>query len=102
MSGFKTLRRLAVLGMLLPLGGCYVAPGAFSPLGAAEPSGNVYVPPREGFTLYPPGNYGSSQGPAYVGTTCSAGAYVCPVAPGPVGAQCSCPGLGAPSFGTIR
>ncbi len=87
MFGLKTLRRLAVLA-LLPLGGCYVAPGAFSPLGVAEPTGTVYAPPL--------------RGGSYAGTTCSAGAYVCPVAPGPVGAQCSCPGLGAPSFGTIQ
>ena len=88
MSCFRTLRRLAVLAALLPLGACYVAPGAVAPYGTAEPSGTVYAPPP--------------QGGGYVGTTCSAGAYVCPVAPGPLGAQCSCPGLGAPSFGVIR
>lgn len=39
---------------------------------------------------------------AYAGT-CYAGAYTCqmPVS-GPVGASCSCPGIGAPSYGTIR
>ena len=83
MSGFNVLR-LAALAALLPLGGCYVAPGAFSPFGVVEP---VYAPP---------------QGGAYAGATCVAGAYVCQVPPGPVGAQCSCPGLGAPSFGAIR
>ena len=87
MSGFRILRRLAVLAALLPLGGCYVAPGAFSPFGPAE-TGTVYAPPP--------------RGTEYVGTTCAAGNYVCPVAPGPLGAQCSCPGLGAPSFGVIR
>ena len=87
MSGFGTLRRLAVLVALAPLGGCYVAPGAISPFGPTE-VGTVYAPPP--------------QGAGYVGTTCAAGNYVCPVAPGPLGAQCSCPGLGAPSFGVIR
>ena len=38
----------------------------------------------------------------YVGTTCSAGAYVCQVPPGPLGSECSCPALGAPSYGVIR
>ena len=88
MSGFKTLRRFAVLAALLSLGGCYVAPGAIAPFGVAEPSGTVYAPPPDGR--------------GYAGTTCAAGNYVCPVAPGPLGAQCSCPGLGAPSFGVIR
>lgn len=38
-----------------------------------------------------------------VGYQCYAGAYVCNLpAPGPVGTGCSCPGLGAPSYGTIR
>ena len=37
------------------------------------------------------------------GTTCYAGVYVC-AAPGntAVGAGCSCPGWGAPSFGSVR
>jgi hypothetical protein len=35
------------------------------------------------------------------GRFCYAGAYSCP-ASGPVGAQCACPGLGAPSYGSIR
>ena len=35
------------------------------------------------------------------GSTCYAGFYICPAA-GPVGAPCSCPGIGAPSFGVIR
>ncbi len=77
-------RCLALLAVLL-LGGCYVAPGAIAPFGGG--TGTVYVAPREG---------------QYAGTTCSAGAYVCQVAPGPLGAQCSCPGLGAPSFGVVR
>lgn len=88
MSRLVHLRRLAPLALLLPLGACYVAPGAVSPYPVAEPSGTVYAPPP--------------RGAGYLGATCSAGNYTCPVAPGPLGAQCSCPGLGAPSFGTIR
>jgi len=37
------------------------------------------------------------------GSTCFAGVYVCPLArPQPVGSDCSCPGLGAPSYGMVR
>lgn len=37
------------------------------------------------------------------GSTCYAGVYVC-AAPGatPVGAGCSCPGIGAPSYGSVH
>ncbi len=87
-ASLMSFRRAAVLAVLLPLGGCYVAPGALSPFGAVDAPGTVYAqPPRGG---------------QYVGGTCSAGNYTCPVAPGPLGAACSCPGLGAPSFGVIR
>ncbi len=37
------------------------------------------------------------------GHVCSAGVYTCQLgAQLPVGTQCSCPGLGAPSFGAVR
>jgi hypothetical protein len=52
------------------------------------------VPP----TVYPPPTSG---GAVPWGSFCYAGAYTCP-ASGPVGAQCACPGLGAPSYGAIR
>lgn len=44
----------------------------------------------------------SQPAPVVYGATCYAGVYVCP-APGytPVGSTCSCPGLGAPSYGTV-
>jgi len=83
----RTLLRLAVIGALLPLGGCYVAPGAVAPFGYAAPTGTAYANPAAG---------------QYAGTTCAAGAYICQIPPGPLGAECSCPGLGAPSFGVIR
>jgi hypothetical protein len=41
--------------------------------------------------------------PTGYGTTCYAGAYTCQLgAQIPVGSQCSCPGIGAPSFGAVR
>jgi hypothetical protein len=41
--------------------------------------------------------------PAGYAAVCYAGPYVCQL-PGParVGTQCTCPGLGAPSFGAVR
>ena len=40
--------------------------------------------------------------PGY-GYTCYAGNYVCHLHEQvPVGAQCTCPGIGAPSYGTVR
>lgn len=37
------------------------------------------------------------------GYTCYAGVYVCRLPQQvPAGSQCSCPGIGAPSFGTVR
>jgi hypothetical protein len=41
--------------------------------------------------------------PTGYGTTCYAGTYVCQLgAQIPVGSQCTCPGIGAPSFGAVR
>ncbi len=40
--------------------------------------------------------------PGY-GYSCSAGVYVCQLPEQvPLGSQCSCPGIGAPSYGTVR
>ena len=40
--------------------------------------------------------------PGY-GYTCHAGAYICRLPEQvPQGSQCSCPGLGAPSYGRVR
>jgi hypothetical protein len=46
------------------------------------------------------GGYGSYAG--YSGT-CYAGAYTCAAPPNATaGSQCTCPGIGAPSYGTVR
>ena len=40
--------------------------------------------------------------PGY-GTACYAGFYMCRLPQqAPTGSQCSCPGIGAPSYGTVR
>ncbi len=80
------------LGGLLTLAGCYSVPGAVGPM--------PYVPASP--LLGAAGTASAGQVVGYVGTTCHAGFYICQVPPGPVGAQCSCPGLGAPSSGAIR
>ena len=70
------IRAAGALALLVSLGGCYGAPATYQP-------------------SYP--------GTPYSGAQCYAGAYVCQLpTPGAIGSTCSCPGLGAPSFGTIR
>jgi hypothetical protein len=55
-------------------------------------AGCVYAAPG---TVY-------QQAPAYA-SYCAAGVYQCPLPSGtPVGATCSCPGLGAPSYGVAQ
>ena len=59
----------------------------------------AYDPDRDGPLGYP-----TQRGaPVAYGYMCYAGVYVCQLpAAGPVGSGCSCPGWGAPSYGTIR
>ncbi len=65
----------AALALLGALGGCVAAP-----------------------VVAPPGSVGYGYG-----YTCYAGFYTCTLpAQGPVGSPCSCPGIGAPSYGTIH
>ena len=79
--------RLAACAVLLTLAGCIAYP----------------VPVPVGYPVgYAPEPAPVPTAAGYVGTTCGAGFYVCQVPPGPVGRECSCPGLGAPSYGVIR
>jgi hypothetical protein len=70
------------------------APGYYAPPPAATP-----VPQAQGSTAAP---NQSGHAVAY-GTTCHAGVYTC-AAPWytPVGKTCVCPGIGAPSYGTVN
>ena len=86
------VRRVLALGALLALGGCYSNPDAIGPVPYAPTS------PVMGAA----GTSRQGQVVGYVGTTCKAGFYICQVPPGPIGAPCACPGLGAPSYGNIR
>lgn len=72
MPFLRVLRPVLALGVLV-LGGCVAAPPPLAP------------------------------GEVYASQQCAAGFYTCVLpAPGPVGTPCSCPGLGAPSYGVIR
>ena len=76
---YRTARRIARLGlvasaalMLVSLAGCVGAPVAAGP-------------------------------PSPYGYTCYAGVYTCRLtAQYPVGSPCQCPGIGAPSYGTVH
>ncbi len=58
--------------------------------------------PLAGCVVEVPAQQSASAAPGY-GYTCYAGAYVCRLPQQiPVGTQCSCPGIGAPSFGTVH
>lgn len=88
---------------LLALAGCVGAP-APGPVSYGSPY------PAPGYAQpVPPAYAGSGYAPAAaptqvaLGGRCYAGVYTCELPQAlPVGAQCSCPGLGAPSFGNVR
>ena len=77
-------------------------PVVYAPPGYAEQTPG-YAEQAPGYAGPPPANDAPpSQATAY-GYTCYAGNYTCRLpASGPVGATCSCPGIGAPSFGSIH
>jgi len=73
------------LASLIGLGGCVGAPEAIVD----------YTPPAQ--------DQQSAQRVVVYGSHCRAGFYACPLSKSvPVGSECSCPGLGAPSFGSVR
>ena len=87
-------RSLPASALLAVLAGCTGAPNLVVPPPVA------YAPP-----VAPPLYEPEAPAPALVayGSSCRAGFYQCllPVA-GVIGTQCSCPGLGAPSYGVVR
>lgn len=92
MFNVKLIRPGLALGALLALAGCYSAPGAVGPM--------PYVPASP--VLGAAGTASAGQVVGYAGTSCHAGFYICQVPAAAVSTPCSCPGLGAPSFGTIQ
>jgi len=79
----------------------YPPPQQYAPPQQSERDLNrAYDPDRDGPLGYPTQRGGA---PVAYGYMCYAGVYVCQLpAAGPVGSGCSCPGWGAPSYGTIR
>ena len=58
--------------------------------------------PLAGCVVEVPAQQSAAAAPGY-GYTCYAGVYVCRLPQQiPAGTQCSCPGIGAPSFGTVH
>ncbi len=81
---FRVLSALA-LASLTGFGGCVGTPEALVD----------YTPPAQ--------DQQSEERAVTYGFRCRAGFYACSLAQSvPVGSGCSCPGLGAPSFGTVR
>jgi hypothetical protein len=77
-------------GYYAPPPAYYAPPAAYAPP-PAEDSSSAPMAPAPGAT------------PVAYGGTCYAGVYVCQAAQSmPVGSQCACPGLGAPSYGTVH
>lgn len=94
-------------GYYAPPPGYYAPPRYYAP---APPPPVYYPPQRDLNRAYDPTIDGPLGQPTQRGAPpvpysamCYAGVYTCqmPVA-GPVGSGCSCPGLGAPSYGQIR
>ena len=97
------IARATALAALVALAGCVGAP-AGGPYAAGYPPAPGYAPQPYGQApgYAPQPGYVADQ-QAALGGTCYAGVYTCPLPSAlPLGAQCSCPGLGAPSYGTVR
>jgi hypothetical protein len=76
-------------------------PGSQPQTSYQQPSG--YAPLDQQQSGYAPSQVQQAPVAAAYGTTCYAGFYTCALPQTlPVGAQCSCAGLGAPSYGSVR
>ena len=100
----RRIARPAALCAILSVAGCVGAPApapvVYAPPGAVNPA--YSAPGYSQGTGYAPPVGAPAQQVAY-GATCYAGVYTCALPQGlPLGAPCSCPGLGAPSYGNVR
>ncbi len=87
-----------------PVGYPYYYPPAYYPPyypGYYPPA--AYYPPPPPAAQAPAQSQAQGSGKVAYGATCYAGVYQC-VAPAysPIGQGCTCPGLGAPSYGTVQ
>jgi hypothetical protein len=86
----------------------YYYPPYYYPPAYYPPYPYAYPPPPADAPAQPhsnaaPGNASSGSGKVAYGATCYAGVYHC-AAPAytPIGETCSCPGIGAPSYGSAQ
>ncbi len=92
--GWRSAAALA----LAALAGCTGAAAPAGPAPYASPVASPYSTPY----AVPGSSYLVPTPPPY-GSMCYAGPYVCRMqASAPLGASCTCPGLGAPSYGQVR
>ncbi len=90
------VRFVAGAGLLGMLSGCYGVPTTDQPVTSTP----YAAAPAQ---VAAPNGYVGGTPVVAIGYQCYAGAYICNLpAPGPIGTGCSCPGLGAPSFGVVR
>lgn len=85
-----------------PPPGYYAPPPAAAPPVVTAPAPGYYAPPPQ---PYPPRaeSVPPAPTPAAYGYMCYAGHYTCSMPEQtPVGTTCTCPGIGAPSYGTVR
>jgi hypothetical protein len=75
------------------------APGAYPPTYQYAPPAGTAAPQSQAPAQAPQ----MSQANTPYGSTCYAGVYTCAAAPqSHVGSVCSCPGIGAPSYGSVQ
>lgn len=93
-------RALGTAALLLAIGGCAGGPVAYDQAGSPIPG---TTPPGYPAPVIPAAAPAGGAVQVAYGYQCFAGAYQCPLGRSvPVGSSCSCPGLGAPSFGVVR
>ncbi len=87
----------------------YYGPGYYPPPAYAYPPDGGPAPQASAPQAQRPAQTGAneqtanSNAPVAYGSMCYAGVYQCPAATySPIGQTCSCPGIGAPSYGTVR
>ena len=81
----------------------YYYPPAYPYAPGYYPPGYTYAPPATGTAAPQAAAPQVSQANTPYGSTCYAGVYTCGAAPqSHVGSGCVCPGIGAPSYGSVR
>ena len=104
----RALTVVAALACAAAVSGCVgaAAPGPAYGYGQPYPAPYQQAPVQQGYEqprYEQPQGYAPAPQQVALGERCFAGVYTCALPQAlPVGAQCSCPGLGAPSYGNVR